>query len=330
MRHQISQILLGSVQGTRLSKLESEFFKENHAGGVTLFKRNFDPLAPDLISSLINDIMLFSKDLKAIVAIDQEGGRVSRTNQATNLGAPLHICDGKISTEAKSIIFDYGYSVGRDLKRLGVNLNFAPVLDIYDAQGHSAIGDRAWGKSPKEVIARAKPFLQGMREAGVQGCLKHFPGQGSAQGDTHLKSVSVPKSRRQLMAWEVEPFRELVAESMFVMIGHCFYPSLDHRYQATMSTHIINDLLKKQLGFKGVVVSDDMTMGAVKGASLRKWHKNLFDTIMVGVDLVLICQELDLWNSALDYLSLAANENGLFRKRIDDAYNRIMEARKQI
>ena len=160
----------------------------------------------------------------------QEGGRVRRLKEPfPNLGPALHISGGNDDKGSIEQIFNYGHCVGLRLKELGINVNFAPVLDCLSNPKNDAIGDRSFASSPNKVVSRAGAYLRGHQEAGIYGCLKHFPGQGDASHDTHLQSTAINASSLQLEQRELVPFVELLPEAELVMISHCIYPAIEHK-----------------------------------------------------------------------------------------------------
>ena len=160
-------------------------------------------------------------------------------------------------------------------------------------KSHISIGDRAFASTASGVSARAGSFLSGLLEANIFGCLKHFPGQGNAPADTHLGSAVVEATIDQLHQHELKPFKDCLDRAPMVMMSHCIYPALDERH-ACLSGKIINGLLREQLGYTGLVVSDDMTMKAIDQNDLA-WQGKMVEAIAAGVDILLVCKGLDAW-----------------------------------
>jgi beta-N-acetylhexosaminidase len=171
-------------------------------------------------------------------------------------------------------------------------------------------------------------FLQGLQQGGVLGCIKHFPGQGDAQVDTHKGSAVITCTADQLWKRELAPFHYCLAYAPMVMVAHCIYPAWDIR-EATRSLVIIEDLLRKKLGFTGVVVSDDMRMGAV-ATERDAWHSYLIESVLAGVDLLLVCKGLSHWESAIDTLEKEAIRSTAFRNRLEVAASRVGKLRERV
>ncbi|NRA45572.1 MAG: beta-N-acetylhexosaminidase [Oligoflexales bacterium] len=331
MENDAPQILLGSLQGKSVNEEERNFLRQEPTAGVTLFSRNLDSNDPAQVQELTREIQSLrpSNSPPLIIAIDQEGGRVSRLKKPfPNMGPALHICDGNDDPKSLDHIFQYGFSVGKSLKELGINVNFAPVVDCLSNPLNDAIGDRAFSEKPDKVTKRAGAFLGGLQQAGVFGCLKHFPGQGDANYDTHLQSAQIDVSIEQLEKRELTPFVKLLEEAPLVMISHCIYPSLDTK-EASLSSVIMKELLREKLGFDGLVVSDDMTMGAIT-KSPTPWERLLIEAVTNGSDLALICNKLDAWEQAVSAFREESDSNPSFCLRVGQAAKRVRAFREKI
>jgi beta-N-acetylhexosaminidase len=218
--------------------------------------------------------------------------------------------------------------VGSELASLGINVNFAPVCDVLTEATNTSIGDRAFGVTPDSVTSRAGSFLEGLHEAGVLGCLKHFPGQGAATVDTHVGGATVALTRHELEQTHLPPFRSLLPFAPMVMISHCIYPALGPG-EASSSKAIITGLLKDELGYNGVVVSDDMNMGAVPQDPAH-WQDAIINSVAAGVDMVLVCRHLERYELAHEALTREASRSSAFRERLEDAASRMTSMRKHL
>lgn len=326
-----SAVLLGALASAEISEGEKELIAEIAPAGLTLFARNISQSNHHQLKILCQEIQRLRAPAAPpfLIAIDQEGGRVARLKSPfPDEGPALCLAGGRSDVAALAHLSAYGTQVGRALRDLGVNVNFAPVLDIFQETTHVSIGDRAFGRNPQEVSLRAGSFLDGMQKANVAGCLKHFPGQGSAQADTHFHSVRVEKSLAELKNWDFLPFEALIHKAPMVMLSHCIYSCLEEK-EASISSMLIEDLLRKHFGFKGVAVSDDMTMAAVFRQGI-----NFGDTVVTavesGIDLVLICKGLDLWWEAYHALKQHEKESPAFKRRLLQAAERVNTLRAQL
>lgn len=322
-----SAIVVAAVEGESLSDDERYFLRHEKPAGVTLFRRN--------ISDDLSAVLALTRDIQAtrqsdasplIVAVDQEGGRVSRIRAPfPNEGPAANLANGSDEALALAFLKSYGLIVGAGLKGLGFNVNFAPVLDIQGDQTDQSIGDRAFGTSPLSVSRRAGAFQAGLSITGVAGCLKHFPGQGAATSDTHKALAIVDREPKDLLNWELMPFRDLIATAPMVMISHCTYARIDSR-PASRSATIIEGLLRRDLNFGGVVVSDDMNMGAVASED-ADWEEALVSGVSAGLDLLLICRHLHRAHAAIQALRRAADRDSAFRQRLAIAAARVAKLR---
>lgn len=322
-------VLVCAVEGTKLTAEEESFFRRVAPSGVTIFGRNCPP-GSDL-ASLIRSLQA-TRPAGApplIVAIDQEGGRVARLKAPfPNPGPAAHLANGQSTPTALAQIRGIGRDIGDALAQLGINVNFAPVCDVLTEPTNTAIGDRAFGQTPDSVTVRAGSFLEGLHEAGVLGCIKHFPGQGAATVDTHVGGATVALSRLELEQTHLPPFKALLPFAPMVMISHCIYPALGPG-EASSSRLIIDGLLKVDLGYNGVVVSDDMNMGAVP-QDPAAWQEAIVHAVAAGVDMVLVCRHLERYELAFNALTQEASRSPAFRERLEDAAARVNAMRKHL
>lgn len=324
-------VVSGAIEGREISQDELRFLKKESPVGLTLFGRNIDPDDHSKLQQLTEMIQSTVQVgiPRMLVSIDQEGGRVARLKAPfPNRGPAMTLADGKSNQEATVEIRAYGEEIGQALKALGINCNFAPVVDILTQQSNHAIGDRAFGTDPAAVVIRAGAFLVGMNSAGVLSCLKHFPGQGDAVVDTHVGTAKINVNREILQKRELFPFQSLHRNAPMIMVSHCIYPALDG-VEASLSYKIMTQLLREQIGYTGVIVSDDMTMGAIPG-DISAWKASIVQSIAAGADLLLVCRDLGRWQGALDALRAEASKSRAFDRRLSDAAGRVTRMRQKI
>lgn len=330
-------VLVCAIEGTTLSPEEKSFFREIQPAGVTLFSRNI-PTPYTQVRQLVNELQSLRGPGRPpmLIAIDQEGGRVARIKSThaggsaafPDRGPALALEGGRSDDAALSVITSYGAHVGNALAKLGVNINFAPCCDVLSNSDNQAIGDRAFSKDANGAAIRAQAFLTGLQSAGVRGCLKHFPGQGHASADTHTTGTSIDLSLTDLEARELIPFRHMLHDVDLVMLSHCIYPQLAPQ-EASRSPWIIRELLRKRLGFKGVVVSDDMNMGAIPQDE-QSWEAALIETIAAGADLLLVCEHLERFVRAHAALTQAAKRSPAFAVRLSSAADHVYDLRRRL
>lgn len=313
------RVLMVGLPSPGLDAADREALRTLRPGGVILFRRNLD--TPARAQTLVHEVREIL-DGPAFIAIDQEGGRVSRlepwigpTPTAVQLAAA-----GPDGARA------FGRATGLALAALGCNLDFAPVADLCDATAPNGIGDRSFGTDPATVTRLAGAFLDGLQSAGVAGCLKHFPGLGDTAVDSHEVLPVVDRDIARLQAEDIVPYRSLGGSPACVMVGHGCYPALDatEGLPATLSRTIVHGLLRERLGYDGLIVSDDLEMGAV--APLDGDGRAAVAAVDAGCELVLYCSRLDLAATARRALIRRAESDDAFGKRLRSAATRVRSA----
>lgn len=281
-------------------------------GGIILFSRNLD--SPSQTMELLRRLRALLPE-PPLLALDQEGGRVSRlepfigpTPSAAALGQA-----------GESAVSSFGASTAMALRSLGFNLDFAPVVDLCAPESPNGIGERAFGTDPDMVARMAGSFLSALQDNGVAGCLKHFPGLGDTAVDSHFELPVVERSLERLMRDDLVPYRELRNSCAAVMVGHGHYMSLNPEapLPASCSPEVVDGLLRHDLEYRGLVVSDDMEMGAVAGLDIE--GDGAVRAIAAGCDLVLYCSDLDRAAAAAAALAARAAADPSFGSRLKRA-----------
>ena len=217
-----------------------------------------------------------------------------------------------------------GRAIGDELRALGLNLNYAPVLDVHSNPDNPIIGDRAMGRTPEEVIPQALGFLRGLESAGVRGCGKHFPGHGDTAQDSHLVLPRVEADRQRLWSVELPPFAAAAKAGIgMIMTAHVVYPAVDSK-PATLSRVWLGDVLRRELAYIGVIVSDDLEMGAVSGADVGDV---VVESLLAGCDAFLLCREEERQLRAEEALLRAAEQDSRVRNRIEESGARLRRFR---
>ncbi|MFQ5509170.1 MAG: beta-N-acetylhexosaminidase [Leptospirillia bacterium] len=284
---------------------------DGRAGGVILFSRNIESAAQ--VQALTRRFRNAGGDALPI-AIDQEGGRVARLSAA---GLPPGPAAREVAQGGPGAVRQWGRDTGRALKALGININFAPVLDVDTNPDNPIIGDRAYGSTPEQVIEHAREAIRGLLEEGVFACGKHFPGHGDTDLDSHLTLPTVSHGAERLERVELAPFAALAHELPAIMTAHVVYPAWDPEHPATLSPTILTDILRQRLGFTGVIVSDDLEMAAVDRSDTP--DKNAVAAIAAGADFLQLCKTEKKWRAAYQGLVWEAEKNPAFAKRLADA-----------
>ena len=285
--------LIVDVAGTELTQDDKRRIRSVLCGGVILFSRNYRDR--DQLIRLIKEIRSVKTD-ELLICVDQEGGRVQRfKHQFTTLPAAARVGDiwDRNRDQAIEVANKIGVILGAELKSVDVDLTFAPVLDLNQVN-QSVIGDRAFHSRSEAVIELARAFMNGLCNAGMLGVGKHFPGHGGVSEDTHHNNATDLRSFEEISQIDLMPFADLSGELFGVMPSHVIYSSLDSR-SACFSEYWLKDVLRKSIGFKGYVFSDDLSMNAAR--AIPNVVDRVSAALNAGCDYALVCnspEELDL------------------------------------
>ncbi len=291
-----SSLIMGGIEDTSLSAQECKLLQSFPLHGVTLFKRNIsDANQVHALNTQLNQIIPYLE-----IAVDQEGGRVSRLRDFSMPDGSLFPDKGAAGKIALSEAEweENGLAVGTALEKLGFTTNFAPVVDVLTNVKNECIGDRAFSNHPEGVVKKAGAFLTGQNKTKIKGVLKHFPGQGHADIDTHLGAATVNLSEAELFESHVKAFEQLSSISHGVMTAHSSYPQVDS-LPASISSKWITQILREKVGFDGLVYSDDFLMHAIP-QDAPSWNEAVVEGVFAGLDVVLVCRHLDRSRQAIE------------------------------
>jgi beta-N-acetylhexosaminidase len=290
----------------------------SEVGGVMLFRPNV--ASAGQVAGLVATLRRAAPvDAPLLVSIDQEGGLVQRLRGHATEWPPMLAVGGAGDVERTRRV---GRALGEELAALGIGWDFAPVLDVHTNPANPVIGNRAFGTTPDAVAAHALAFWRGLRAAGVVGCGKHFPGHGDTRTDSHLELPVVDHDVARLRAVELAPFAAAARAGMEAfMTAHVLFPALDPDRPATLSKRILNDVLRGELGFRGVIVSDDLGMKAVAD----RWpiEELAVASVEAGADHLLIRQDEARQRAAHEALVKAAEARAEFRARVEESAARV-------
>jgi beta-N-acetylhexosaminidase len=286
LRRTVGQLFMVGIPGPTLDSPSRAFLEEHTPGGVILFKRNVESARQ--VRALVASIKEIGAGTTPLVAIDHEGGRVHRLPAPfTRFPAMARLGECDPTTVER-----VGHAMGLELASIGIDLDFAPVLDVVTNPRNTVIGDRAFGATPARVARLGLALARGLTRAGIVPCGKHFPGHGASTGDSHHVLPRVSRSRRELEAIDLAPFRRAIRAGIPALLtAHVVYPALDPRRPATLSPVVCQGLLRRSLGFRGVVFSDDLDMAAV--ARRRSPGAVAVAALAAGCDVLLSCQNVD-------------------------------------
>lgn len=290
---------------------------DDGVAGVILFKRNVGTIEQTL--GLVQSLKAHAGRL-LLAAVDQEGGRVARLRGAPFTALPPMRALGK--TRDAALLERVGRLLAMETRAAGFDWDFAPVLDVDTNPANPVIGDRALHQDPAEVARLGVVLAKGIEAGGVASCAKHFPGHGDTLKDSHLDLPSLPHAMERLEAVELVPFKAYAQANLAsVMTAHVVFDALDPRVPATMSRKVMTGLLREQLGFKGVIVSDDLEMKAV--ADHFPIERAVVEGLDAGVDCFLVCHHADVQRRAIASIVSAVRSGRLSEAQLRAAHQRV-------
>jgi beta-N-acetylhexosaminidase len=321
----LGQHLFIGLPGTKLDDTTRRMLDTVRPGGIVLFARNIDNAAElrALTRALRTEFAY-----RPLIAVDQEHGRVNRLRNI--IGEAPTICEIKKSGHVEQAE-DFGRTTGRWLHQFAIDLGLGPVLDLelFDEKTDNALRERCWGRTADDVSRWAGAFLEGLEREGVAACPKHFPGLGGAEIDSHEKLPTIQRTREQLLAEDVVPYMKLMRRLTAIMIGHGHYPAFDGRKPrpASLSKAIVTELLRNQLGFDGLVLTDDMEMGAI--SQIRPFAEAVVDAFDAGSDMILVCHTAEKAVAAHGALTKAVESGRIRPERLSQSQRRIQQFRDE-
>jgi beta-N-acetylhexosaminidase len=326
LEEKIGQMLLAGFSGTSLSPEARRMIAEDRIGGVILYADNFGSLKTSV--SLINALKKANRNNPAplLLSVDQEGGKVNRLPKNDFVAIPSAATVGKTGNPA--LAAEMGRLLARELKSVGLNTDFAPVLDVNSNPDNPVIGTRAFGSTAGAVKQFGIAAMNGIRKEGVISVVKHFPGHGDTSVDSHLDLPVVDKTPEQLAKLEWIPFREAVRQQAdAIMVAHILFPQIDSRAPASFSAKIVGEELRGQFGYKGVVITDDMNMGAI--AKHYDIAQAAVDAVKAGVDILLVAHGADTEKKVRAALLNSVRSGTLTTQRIDESVYRILSLKRK-
>jgi beta-N-acetylhexosaminidase len=324
VRRQIGQLLVAGFNGTQLPSELRSLAREFSLGGVILFARNI--AEPEQVAELAHEASRLVPDVPCWVSIDQEGGRVARLKKPFTEWPPMATLgrSGDVTLAER-----FAKALASELKAVGVTLDYAPVLDVHTNPKNPVIGDRSLSDTAKTVAEMGAAIVRTLQAEGMAACGKHFPGHGDTSTDSHHELPLVEHPPERLRETEFLPFRAAIdANVATIMTAHVFVPSLDEQRPATLSRHVVTDILRRELRYEGVILSDDLEMKAI--ASQYAVPQAAVMAIEAGCDGVLICSGAhDTQAAALEALVHAVEEERLPWSRVEDALKRQQRAKER-
>lgn len=319
---QIGQLLVVGFDGTEMSARLRSLLTRIQPGGVILFARNI--VGAEQTYRLLKDCQ-DCVSVPLFTCVDLEGGLVDRFR---NTLGPAPSAADVFATGNRKLFRKHGRVIGESCRALGFNVDFAPVLDLAFEASRTVMRSRAVSVDPKQVVTYAREFLAGLRQAGVIGCGKHFPGLGEANLDTHHELPSVAKSWKRLWEQDLQPYRTMRRDLEMILVGHANYPAVTRdATPASLSRKWISEILRARIGFRGLVVSDDLEMGGVlKAAPIEQ---ATVEFIRAGGDIALLCHLEKGIVRSYDALIEAVERDPNFARRVKESSGRILAFKKK-
>lgn len=315
----LGQMVMIGIQGTKVDDDSLYMLNQYHMGGVILFDRNME--SPEQVKQLTSDLQAQSNEkVPLFIGIDEEGGDVVRmAEKLTPPPSQKEIGATGDIEQAKT----WAIKTAKSLKDMGINVNFAPVADV------GSNDKRSYSTDTNTVIDFVRAATKGYQQENIIYSLKHFPGIGKGRVDSHVDSSSIDVIKGILMAEDIIPFKTIIDENepndYFILVSHLKYLALDEEYPASLSSKIMTDLLRNELGYKGIIITDDMEMGAV--ANHNDFRSIGVKAVKAGADIVLVCHEYKHQQEVYLGLLDAVNSGEISQERIDESVKRIIKVK---
>lgn len=321
----IGQLVMTGINEYINDTPSKQLIEKYHIGGFILLKQNIKDTNQTL--NLINSLKETNKNNKVplFISVDEEGGRVSRfPDEYKKL--PSNKVIGTINN--KEFSYKVGSVIGEELKSFGFNLNFAPVMDINSNPKNPVIGDRSFGNNTEVVSTLGVQTLKGLQAQNIIAAVKHFPGHGDTSVDSHVGLPLVNNDLDRLKSLELVPFKGAIENGAdMVMIAHILLPKIDPENPTSFSKTIITDILRKDLGFDGVVITDDMTMGAI--AKNYDIGEASVKSLLAGTDIILVCHDFNNEVKVLNAIKGAVESNKISESSLNDKLYRILKLKEK-
>ncbi|MFC1866739.1 beta-N-acetylhexosaminidase [Thermodesulfobacteriota bacterium] len=327
LNHKIGQLFMAGIPGTRMDENTELLIRDYNLSGIILFSRNIeDPVQLAELCRDIQDTAIKYHGTPLFLAVDQEGGRVAR------LRKPFTIFPGNeaigMDDNPKERAREFGTITAKEMKIVGLNMNLAPVVDVRRGKPEKHLRGRTFSEDHKSVAQLGRTVIRALQENGVMAVAKHFPGLGRTSIDPHSNLPKIESDIREIDEINLPPFKAAIKERVSaIMTSHAVYPALDPGRSATLSPYILNSLLRDNMGFNGLIITDDLEMGAIA----KKWgvDKGALASFEAGADILLVCEEQ---KSLLDSIKLIRKKilrKEISDKRLDESNIRIRDAKSK-
>jgi beta-N-acetylhexosaminidase len=322
LRQQVGQLLILGYDGLTVDSKLRATLTSLQPSGVILFARNIEE--PQQTWRLLRDSQATTR-VPMFLCVDLEGGTVDRLKKVI---APAPSVADVVATGNKKLFRMHGKILGLEARALGFNTDFAPVFDLGFEASRSVLTSRTASDDPKKTILYAREFLRGLKSSKVLGCGKHFPGLGEGNLDSHHDMPVVQKSWKKMWEEDLVPYRELRRQIPFVMVAHASYPEVtNNKLPASLSRKWMQDVLRKKIGFKGLIISDDLEMGGI--LSTGEIEDVAVETLRAGADMFLVCHNQELVWRGYEAVVRAAERDSKFAAQVAAAAKRVLAFKRR-
>src|SRR5215475_5751989 len=322
LRRQVGQLLILGYDGLEVDGKLRTTLSTLQPGGVILFARNIEE--PKQTWRLLRESQATTR-VPMFLCVDLEGGTVDRLKKVI---APAPSVEQVFATQNRKLFRMHGNILGLEARALGFNTDFAPVFDLGFEASRAVLTSRTASANPEETILYAREFLRGLKAAKVLGCGKHFPGLGEGNLDSHHDMPVVKKSWKAMWAEDLRPYRELRARIPFVMVAHAAYPEITRDNQpASLSRKWMQEVLRKKIGYRGLIISDDLEMGGV--LSTGAIEDVAVETLRAGADMFLVCHNQELVWRGYEAVLRTAERERKFAEHVERAARRVLNFKKR-
>lgn len=324
LEEKIGQMFLIGMPVPEIDDTTRYLIKEGKVGGIILYRRNI--MNVEQLLNLLNSIRDLNKESKVplFISIDEEGGRVNRMPpEITNLASAK-----KVSKCGEDICYESGKIIGKMLREFGINMNFAPVLDIGGFRDNHALGDRCLGVDPDEVAKKGVMVMKGIQEEKVISTIKHFPGHGASKADSHAFMPVIYKRVRRLKIEDMFPFIKAINEGAdSIMVGHLLVADVNSIYPSSLSDKVIKGILRRDLKYNGLIITDDLSM---KGITLNFGTTHpVIKAIKVGADVIIMNKGTKNKIKAIKNVLKLVKKGKISEERIDESVQRILDIKEK-
>jgi len=322
----IGRLFIGGIPGPELDTNTIRLIKNYHLGGIILFSRNIeDPVQLARLCKDIQKVAMESSGYPLFLAIDQEGGRVARLKPPFSQFQGNANIGGGPNPEKSALQF--ASTTAREMSLVGLNMNMAPVIDVAQVHMDPHLVGRSFSQDPFLVTKLGKIVINTLQQGGIMAVAKHFPGLGKSDLDPHLHLPTIHATFKEMESVHLAPFRGAIeANVAAIMSSHAVYPALESGTPATLSEKIITDLLRKRMRFSGLIISDDLEMGAI--AKERGLPEGAADAFVAGVDLLLICKSQSILLDSIELIRDKILKGNILYERLENSLERINNYKK--